>query len=450
MESYNYDKWGEAIPSQAGYTAERSVTGNELGAGALNSPSDIFYDENDCLFYIADTGNNRIIAVDSDFTHAVRIYDSFTLSDGSRTVLKSPTGVFASDYIYIADNENLRILVADKEGDVINEITKPDSVIYDSNKTFMPQKVIADKAGNIYAVMNNITTGSAVFAPDGSFTGFYGADSAAGIADITGGYIADMFVSDEKRARRSRNIPTGITNFDIDGDFIFTCTSSREDAVKKLNSAGNNIFSGKKLIFGDYTPMYDISQNRLMSSEIIDIDISEEGYINCLDRTAGRIFQYDKECSLLFISGGTGRQTGSFQQVSAIESADGNIYITDSMKNNVTIFAETDFGAVVHEAVKLYNDGYYEEALEPFQEVLKLDGGYRYAYKGVASALLRKGDYKNSMKYAELADDRNIYSKAFEGYRREFVRLNGGFIFSVLALLMLAVLFFRKFRRKRK
>ncbi len=442
MESYNYDKWGEAVPSQAGYTAERSVTGAELGAGALSSPSDIFYCDNDGLFYIADTGNNRIIVVDSDFSDTVRIYDGFNL--------KSPTGIFVSDYIYIADSENSRILVASKDGEVVKEITKPDSEIYDSQKTFIPQKVIADKAGNIYAVLNNITTGTAVFAPDGTFTGFYGADNVKGTAGVIVDYISDMLVSDEKRARRSRNIPTGITNFDMDGDFIFTCTSSRTDAVKKLNPAGDNIFSGKELTFGDYTPMYDTSQNRLMSSEIIDIDISDDGYINCLDRTAGRIFQYDEDCNLLFITGGTGKQTGCFQQVSAIESANGNIYVTDSMKNTITIFTQTDFGAVVHKAVDLYNGGYYEEALEPFQEVLRRDGNYRYAYKGVASALLRSGDYENSMKYAQFADDRNIYNKAFEGYRREFVRTNGGYIFSALILLVSAVIFFRKHRRKMK
>lgn len=304
-----------------------------------------------------------------------------------------------------------------------------------------------DKAGNIYAVLNNITTGSAVFAPDGSFTGFYGADSVWTTAGIIRDYISDMFVSDEKRARRSRNIPTSITNFDIDGDFVFTCTASREDAVKKLNSAGKNVFYNKELVFGDYTPVYDTSQNRLMKSEIIDIDISEDGFINCLDRTAGRIFRYDEDGELLFIFGGTGKQTGSFQQVSAIETADSRIFVADSMKNSITVFTETEFGSIVNKAVSYYNDGYYEEALEPFMEVLKRDGSYRYAYKGAASALLRQGDYKNSMKYSEIAGEQEIYSKAFEGYRQEFVRSNGGYIFS--AILLVLVLFHRK-RRKRK
>lgn len=445
--SYNYDKWGEAVPSQAGYIAERSVTGYDLGTTGFSAPADIFHAD-DGLFYIADSGNNRIIAVDSDFRSAVRIYDSFKYSDGSETYLKNPTGVFVSDYIYIADSENARILVSDKDGSIIKEITKPDSEIYDQQKTFFPQKVIADKAGNVYTILSNITTGAAVFSPDGEFTGFYGSDSVTEGSSEISRYISSMFVSDEKRARRSRNIPTAITDFDISGDFIFTCTSSRTDAVKKLNAAGDNIFSGKELTFGDYTPMYDTSQNRLFSSEIIDIDISDENYINCLDRTEGHIFQYDEEGSLLFIAGGSGRQCGTFQQASAIESADGSIYVTDSMKNTVTIFTETDFGKAVHKAAGLYNEGFYIESLEPWQEVLRLDSGYTYAYKGIASAYLRRGEYKKSMEYAELADERDIYNKAFEGCRREFIRTNSGIIFSVLYITAAFLVFLKKFRGK--
>lgn len=443
MSSYNYDKWGEAVPSQAGYIPERSVTGYDLGTDDFSAPADIFY-ANDDIFYIVDSGNNRIVAVDSDLKNTVKIYDRFILSDGSETYLKNPTGIFVSDYIYIADSENSRILVSDKECNVVYEITKPDSPIYDQEKTFIPQKVIADKAGNIYTVISNISTGAAVFSNNGDFMGFYGSDNAAEINDI----ISDFFVSDEKRARRSRNIPTAITDFDISGDFIFTCTASRTDSIKKLNAAGNNIFSADDLTFGDYNPVYSTSQNTLPVSEIIDVDISDDGYINCLDRTECHIFQYDEDCNLIFVFGGSGRQVGNFQQVSAIESAYNNIYVLDSMKNNITVFALTDFGSVVHEAVGLYNDGFYSEALEPWQEVLRLDGNYTYAYKGVASALLRQGDYKNAMNYAELANAQDIYNKAFEGYRREFIGSHFGFIFSLICSLIIILIFLRKFRRK--
>ena len=41
-QTYNYDLWDEAVPSQAGYIAERSVSGTDLGTKSFDEPSDIF------------------------------------------------------------------------------------------------------------------------------------------------------------------------------------------------------------------------------------------------------------------------------------------------------------------------------------------------------------------------------------------------------------------------
>ena len=277
-ESYNYDRWGDAVPSQAGYTTEYTVSGYDLDIGAFSSPSDIFcsYDR---LFYIADKGNDRVVVISEDMKEAVRVYDSFIMPDGSSTKLNKPTGVCVSEEngnIYIADTENSRILVSDTDGNVLMEITKPESEVYDSRKTFLPQKVAVDKAGNVYVVLGNITTGAAMFSPDGEFMGFYGANRVEATSERVRNYFRNLFMSEEKRARRTRSVPTGITNFDIDGDFVFTCTSSSSqttDTVKKLNAAGRNIFADMELTFGDFTPVYDTSQNKVLSPAIVDIDV---------------------------------------------------------------------------------------------------------------------------------------------------------------------------------
>ena len=454
FESYNYDRWGEAVPSQAGYTAERTVSGFDLGVGALDSPGDIFCDsENN--FYIADTGNDRIIVADGQLSGALRVYDSFTMPDGSETRLSSPSGVFVSaenGYIYIADSENARVLVSDREGNVIREITKPESEVYDQKRTFLPQRVIADKAGNVYVVLGNITTGAAMFGPDGSFTGFYGANRVEPTAKIIRNHIANIFSSEKKRASRTRTVPTGITGFDIDGDFIFTCTSSSTqstDTVKKLNAAGKNIFAGLQADFGDYRPVYDTAQKKLLAPAIVDIDIAEDGNINCLDLTTGRIFQYDEDCNLLFITGATAKQTGGFDHAAALESSGDRLYVVDSVKDTVTVFRETSFGSIVHEAAALYNAGYYEEALGPWQEVLRRDGNYLRAYEGVASALLRKGEYRESMKYAKLADAGDIYNKAFEGWRREFLGRHFSSIAAAVAAAAAVLIIAGRYRKKK-
>ena len=141
--------------------------------------------------------------------------------------------------------------------------------------------------------------------------------------------------------------------------------------------------------------------------------------------------------------GTVAEQKGGFKSPSAIESAGENIYVLDSQKNNITVFTETSFGKTVHSAVELYNTGYYAESLDLWYEVLRRDGNYTYAYNGTAFALLRKGDYKNSMKYAKLAGNSELYNKAFKEYRSVFLKENSGKIFTVFIVAVVFMVFLK-------
>ena len=64
---YNYDWWGDPIPSQNGFVVDEVYTGEDIGVGALSEPSDIFVHQETGNFYIADSKNNRIILTDKNF-----------------------------------------------------------------------------------------------------------------------------------------------------------------------------------------------------------------------------------------------------------------------------------------------------------------------------------------------------------------------------------------------
>ncbi len=454
---YNYDRWNEAIPSQAGYLAARSVSGQDLGAGDFSEPSDIFRDAHD-RFFIVDTGNHRIVIANSDLTETIAVMDEFYYEDGSVTTLKNPEGIYVSpetELIYIADCNNSRVLVCDADGNVTMEITKPDSEQFSQELTFLPQRVLADKAGNVYVVLSNITTGAAMFDNEGVFKGYYGANAVEATPQVVANRIwKRIFATEEMRSRTARTVPTGITSFDLDDEgFIYTCTQStsqRTDVVKKLNPAGKNLFSGWETAWGDYESIYDVNTSTNYQSMICDIEISDDGNINCLDLTTGRVFQYDKEGNLLFIFGSSSDQLGGFIEVAAIESIGTEIYVVDARKNYITVFEETDFGSIVHEATNLYNGGYYEEALEPWYRVLQYDGNYRRAFIGISAALLVEGDYAGSMKYAKLADSPYRYNKAFEGWRTEFLSAHLTeivIVVTVIAVAGIGLYFVRKIRR---
>ena len=458
---YNYNYLGEAVPSQAGYLAERAVSGLDLGTTALNAPSDLFKDAED-YFYIVDSGNNRIVKVDPDFSEAVKIYDRFTMPDGSSTMLKNPKGIYVSPdtgLMYIADNENSRALIADQSGTVQKEIIKPTSTVYDQQLTFLPQKILCDNAGNIYIVLNNTTKGAAMFDADGEFIGYYGANAVARTATVIANHFWNAIASDTERAFRARSTPTAFDNFDIDSvkGFIYTSTSSGSsdtDIVKKVNPEGYNLFDYMSdFVWGDlFSTWYSGTSYK---TKIVDIDIGDDGSINCLDATTGRVFQYDKEADLLFIMGATGDQVGSFMQgtVAAVETKGAgceNVYVLDAGKGTVTIFGQTVFGDIVHDATRLYNGGYYEEALGPWLEVLKRDGNYRRAYLGIASAYYNMGKYQDSMEYAKKADASARYNKAFERYRSQWLKGHLTQLLIGLVLIIAGVWLLRRVIRKRR
>ncbi len=451
-DSYHYDKWKEAIPSQAGYSAQKAVSGQDLNTIDFSAPADLFIDKNQKLF-IVDSGNNRIVITDSHLTKISKILTEFTYSDGKKTTLNQPQGIYISpetDFIYIADYQNSRVLVSDRNGRIQMEITKPDSVLFSQELTFLPQKVLADKAGNIYVILGNITTGAAMFSPQGEFLGYYGANAVEPTSKVIADYFWKLVSTEEMRSRTARTVPSAITNFDSDKEgFLYTCTQSasqQKDTVKKLNAAGTNLFSQSEITWGDYQTVYDTLTNKNYQSMFCDIEISEDGSINCLDITSGKVFQYDKEGNLLFIFGSISEQLGGFTQPSAIESAGHEIFVLDSRKNTVTVFEETNFGAMVHQATDFYNSGYYEEALEPWFQVLQYDGNYQRAFLGIASALLIKGDFKGSMQYARLADSSIRYNKAFECFRTEWLTQHSYLI--SFTMILLTVILFRSLRKK--
>lgn len=466
MESYDpysYDRWGDAVASQVGYTATGYITGQDIKGLAekvesmdgydldeegwleklsLKEPADL-YISHDNLMYIADKANNRILVTDLDF-NLVRYMDTFTYN-GETLTIKNPEGVFVDQYtgfIYVCDTENSRVLKTDTEGNVDYIFEKPKSEIYSQDLTFNPKKVAVDKAGNVYIVVKSVTKGAVMYNFKGEFLGFYGANRVEATAEILVNAFWNTIATEEQRALSTKTTPIGFSNFDIDdAGFVYTVTESsdvRTDAVKKLNPEGTNILStflSDDTTFGDHPPAYYSIYTK--NSALTDIDIGPNGEMNILDFAHGRVFQYDKLANLMFVIGGTGDQLGTFRSVSAIESYDNMIYVLDSRKNSITTFERTAFGEIVTEATNLYNSGYYEESKIPWETVVKYDGNYRRAYIGIGNALLNAEQYKEAMKYFKISISRLRYNRAYEGYRGKILEIY--FTPVVIAIIVLAV-----------
>ncbi len=450
-EPYSYDRWGDAVPSQVGYTADYFVDGSTIGCGSFNEPSDLYL-SHDNQFYIADKGNNRIVITDLDFNFIAEMKE-FDY-EGKKLTLKAPAGVYIDQYtnnLYICDSENSRVLKCDREGNVDRVFEKPTSEIYPQELSFNPQKVLVDKAGNVYIVVKSVTKGAVMYDINGEFKGFYGANRVEATAKVIANAFWNTFATEEQRARMTKTTPIGFTNFDIDDEgFIYTVTDSQDittDAVKKLNPKGSNILitlGATDVTFGDMPPAYYSLYSK--RSTLTDIDIGPNGEMNILDYAHGRVFQYDKLANLMFVMGGLGEQLGTFRNAVSLETYDNHLYVLDSRKGSITVFTRTVFGEIVTRATTLYNDGYYEESYGPWCEVIKYDGNYRRAYIGIGNALFQREDYKNAMKYYKVAIARDRYNKAYEGYRNAFLEKYFTAIIVFIVLIIVFIIVYKKLK----
>lgn len=477
---YNYDWWGDPVPSQNGYVVDKVVSGLDIGCGQLTNPADLYFDDNE-LLYIADsgytrnsedaTGKGRIVVTDKDFNlvHSIEYLDFFGKQEwlaeeeerfnrGELTqeryekeinpFFNTPTGVFVDgDNVYVADSENERVVQftvdtdvsGNSYGKVVQVYTRPDATYYDAGTTFRPEKVLVDAAKNVYVCITTITRGAVVFSREGEFNGYYGANRVEKTGEVILNAFWKLIMTTEQIKRMKRSVPVELSNFDIDDDnFVYTVTKNKNsdtDVLKKMNSAGTNIFINlgyNEYSFGD--PLIKYYRGTTYSSQICDVDVGPNGEINLLDLQTGRVFQYDDECTLMFIFGGTGDQKGTFTTVNAVESIGTNVYVLDSRKSTITVFKRTEFGAIVHEAMSLFNAGKYNEAMEPWNEVLRRDSNYWMAYIGLGNAYLNAKNYEAAMDNFYL-QSRSGYSDAFKSWRMNFIREN----FTLFAVIIIAI-----------
>lgn len=459
---YVYDSWDKVVPSPNGYLPCDYITGKEIGIGDFKEPQDLYVDRHKNELYIADSGNNRIVVVNSDFK-VINVFEKFILDD-RELALNNPKGIFVTKEgnIYIADQGNGRVVVADKLGTVLKIIEKPESDIIPDGFVYSPEKVAVDSHGIIYVQAYGVYQGLISFNYDGKFLGYFGSNRV----ELSFSQIRDLFwrkfFSKKQKEAMLRYVPVEYSNVYI-GEDNFKYVTVRHspnslNEIKKLNNlginilrAGSNVSSnkyGNSINYGDGLGVW-IGRNKV-DTVFVDINVDSEGFISVLDATRGRVFQYDQESNLLFIFGGKGSQLGTFKSPVALETFNNEILVLDSEKANITRFSVTSFGEMVRDAIKLYNDGLYEQALGPWREVIKRNSNYELACTGIGKALYNKAtkeNYKEAMKYFRLANNKKGYSDAFRQYSIEVVRDKFGiFATGILVIWLIIILF--KYRNK--
>ncbi len=447
--SYTYDEWNRSVSAPVGYTVEKTVYGSLTDSGAWKEAQDLITTA-DGRILVADTGNNRILEYDAAFNLLRTITEFFR--DGQPMPVSGPSGLHlsADGKLYVAMSKAAQAVVADLETletQLVIENLK--HALLGEDFSFVPAKIGADNAGRIYILSTGCFSGLLQFSPQGEFMGYYGSNKVTVTAEVLFQHYWKSIMTDEQRANMTSILPVEYSNLHCAPDgFVYASTVGTEtpvNQIKRLNPLGNNTFYArgeKEINFGDYelASVKNVSTMVQLLPTFVDVVTTQDcEFIYAVDRAYGRIFERDRNGNLIAVFGALGNQEGTFKQPSAIALMEDDVLVLDTGKGSVTMFAPTEYAALVHDAVLKYNAGEYAASRDVWEEVLRRNTNATQAYAGVGRALLKENRYDEALAYFKLGDSRDEYSQAYRIVRLNIIRDNAPWV--VCAVVGAVILF---------
>ncbi len=477
--TYWYNFTGQTrriVPTKPMYEVSKVFTSQDLGCTTSKARIYDTYVAPSGLTYVIDGalsgGNARVLILNKDYS-IKEVWNYIKGADGSEIHFNFAQGIFVDkdENVYIADTYNARVIKCDSKGNLVRLYLLPDSHLIPSNFNYMPVKVAVDSKGYVYILSNSSYYGAILYSPNDEFLGFYGSNNvAATLLQALGNLWNKLVMTDAKYAASEKVLPFSFNDLWVDADdFIYTVTGSSilTGQVKRLNPGGDNILPSEEINFVDDLSVSDpTNPKEVRNQDLVGVAADDDGFIYVLDKTYGRIYVYDNNCTLISTFGGgikSGGQDGTFYNPVSIsynkESQD--IIVTDDVQNTMTVFKITEYGKLIKSAQAKTMVGDYEEALAEWTEVLDADRNCQLAYSGLAKAYYAMAkttedpalydEYINkSIDLAKQGYDRETYALAFEKVRTEWLRDNFTWVLLIAVVLVAGVIVLLVYSTKHK
>jgi len=376
-----------------------------------------------------------------------------------------------TDYIYICDTANNQVLVIDATSyqetepgkgtyEVVQIVTSPVGEI--GTATFSPLKVVNDAAGRIYTICEGIEDGILEFSETGSFDRYVGTNYVTLSAwEI----FTRNFATEAQLDQFTTYQNTTFTSMVYKNNMIYTTSYSIKNSngttndtimIKKINPSGKDVLrrNGYNPPKGDVTyTQYNDDNGSYGASQFVGITVNEYGVYTVVDNKRGRLFTYDNEGNLLYISGGSGSQLDKINIPIAVQYLGDNILVLDSKRKAIIVFEPTDIAKVINKAIQCEYNGYSEQAYEYWEDVIRLNANYEYAYVGIGKHYMEETDLENNyqiaMNYFELGANQVYYSKAFKQYRDGIIKKWFPYVVTGIIVLAVGGTVYKKVRRKK-
>ena len=412
-QTFAWNRRGWLVRTQDAYLPDRNIT--DLG---MNSPQHMVFGNND-LLYIADTGNRRILVLD---TIATEVYKEL-LFDG----FSSPRGVFVTpdDVLYVADAGAGAIFIFDAlTGEHLRTHTAPDAMTF-AETNFAPNRVAVDVRGNMYIVGEGVFDGIIQLSSEGEFLGFFTSNTANRTFVQM---LQDFFLTERQLEAMLDRLPPTFSSITVD-----------ERGVVYTSSLGSPMSLGGRGIQRHDMAGRNTIQGFISYGDIIDIDVDHNG--NIFAATAmGWLLVFTNNGELIFDFGamsepGTNLDiAGWFQSLQSVAvSSQGHVWALDSSRNFLQSFTPTEYALSVYHALNLFNAGLYDEAAMVWTDVLRHNQMSRLAHSGLGRSYLYQQQFDLARHSFYLAGSRDYYSAAFWEVRNDWLMANLGWILILIA-----------------
>jgi sugar lactone lactonase YvrE len=421
--TYTLDNKKFFTRTQDAYLPDKTIT--SLG---LAAPDDLYIDD-DNMLYIADSQNRRIVkySINTDEIVGTLEYEGFSL----------PRGVFVTKEgrIYVADPSAKQIFVFDKDFNFIEAFGRPNAPSF-ADTPFEPLRIAVDNGGNMYIVGEGVYNGIIQLANSGDFLGYFTVNKTR-LSFVQA--LQNAIFTRAQLANLVARVPTTFSNLFIDKEGIVYSTTmgTHLDGIKKHDTAGRNMFKTQDPGPDSMTDVYVDEQGIIYTSD-------NDGYIVIYSSTGDLIFSFGSYVIDMDVS-------GLYSKLPTIAvDRNGNIWTADGDKGYLQSFKPTDYALMVYNSMGLYEKGLYEEALEHWTQVLKLNQMSVLAHNGVGKAYLHAERYENAMEEFKVSGDREYYSEAFWEVRNTWIQGNLQYIVAILVVLWLISFSIRTFDKKHK
>ena len=405
--------------------------------------------------------------------------------------------------IYVADTDNSRIVKMNSDF-VVTEVflTPTDEVFYQwdseekldsTNDTpFKPMKIAVDKTKRVYCIAKSVYEGIIEFSSakfeelvikteennfvntplnaNGNFNRFLGKNV------VTANPLKQFWykiMSEAQINLQGVDLPPEFINLTIDADgFLYTTSypdaddAQAKNMIKSINTSGKDVLRRNGYVEpnGDAVFLSAHANKEVVigASTLTAIAVNPDGFYSVTDSRRGRIFTYDTEGNLLYITGEKGTLSNNINQPVALsyltigEADDPNkqelLLVVDKTSKSIISFTTSEFGKLVNEATRLYLNNKIIEAEDVWREVIKMNSNYELGYVGIGKSLLRNEQFEEAMEYFKLGHNAAYYSKAYQQYRDIVLKDNFNIIMSglVITVLGLGILAFLKQQNRKK